>query len=122
MGLCSDDSSPEGFYVAASRDRWFDGDNQASQIGYWVGPADTNSRFISYPIEQWHHVGVRWGADGISFRLGGEQSGWASGPAGDGYFCFALNATQGVRFDNLTLRRYVPAEPGVGLGSEEARP
>ena len=122
VGLCSDDSSPEGFYLAASRDRWFDGDDQGSQVGYWAGPTDTDSRPIPYPIERWHHVDLRWDADGISFLLGGEQAGWASGPGAAGFFCFALNAMEGVRFDNLTLRRYVPAEPGVGLGSEESRP
>lgn len=122
VGLCTNDESPQGFYIAWSRDHWFDADDQDGRVGYWVDSQHNGFVNISYESENVYEFRARWTSQQIEGSFAGTNFDWAAGPSSPGSFCFALNAMEGVFLDNLILRRFVNPEPGISLGSEEQRP
>ncbi len=122
VGLCSADTNPQGFYLAASQDRWFDSNDGPDQVGYWISADKFTSRRVDYSQDRWYELVVRWTDSMIGVTMNGHSFGWDVGPAQGDYFCLALNALEGVSFDNLFIRLYVDPEPTLSLGVEEMAP
>jgi hypothetical protein len=122
VGLCSADSSPEGFYVGQTQELWFEGAGDEDRLGYWAGSGDTDYRLGDFAHNNWYRVKAAWTSSVLHFWFGGSLvADWPTGPSQEGYFCFALNGMGGLHLDNLIVRRYMEPEPVVSLGGEEAR-
>ena len=120
VGLCSNDTSNDGFYVGQTMDRWFDTQNVAPRMGYWVSSSDTDYRAVAHSTNTWYEVQIQWTDSTITIWLDGVLvNTWSTGPSSANYFCLALYRMQGVDFDDLTIRRFVDTEPTTSQGTEE---
>ena len=122
VGLCSNDTNPNGFYMGISQDRWFDDDDGPDQIGYWNNASDNGASGKSFSQDQWYEVTHAWTSSSIQSTFAGGNFQWNSGPASANYFCFASNAMSRAHFDNLTIRLHVNPEPTIAMGSEQSLP
>lgn len=122
VGLCSNDTSPNGFYMGISQDWWFDDSSGPDQIGFWKNPSSNGSSGKSYSEDRWYEVTHAWTANNINSTFAGSSFQWNAGPSSANYFCFATNGMSRVHFDNLMIRLYVTPEPVLTLDAEQSLP
>lgn len=123
IGLCSNDTSNQGFYVGQTKDDWFNITDDGPKVGYWVSDSDNDDVAVGFDEGNWYEVKVQWTSNRLSIWFNGSQvNTWNTGPKTANSFCFIHNDMAGVDFDDLRIRRFVYPEPSTTIRSEESQP
>jgi hypothetical protein len=118
VGLCSNDNSPNGFYVGYSGDRWFNDDSVSERTGYWVSESNNGYSGTNLNLGTVYRVTMAITSNQITNSFNGNNYQWNAGPSSPNYFCFATNSMD-VALDDLFIREFVNPEPSTQLGAEE---